>query len=236
MEEKKLPFDEAKTIEENTKKAEENNFDDYTFNLLFKDELQEKEIARVLLEHGHKVKGGDQRVAEYILSEIPEEDLIDNEAVLKLIHTYRQYISAHQPIDKNFFVYNQDVKLSTLAVSLLHFPYEQSEHWKKELSQSTGYQKALFQQDYKSFLDSIKPGNEEQLMSFLKMQEDKTLDEVESAINYLKLRKIKRMLLQNQADLEKGDVSQQSTLFQTHLHLKQMEMELSKKIGSVVIR
>jgi DNA primase len=70
----------------------------------------------------------------------------------------------------------------------------------------------------------------------LKMQEDKTMQEVESAINYLKLRKIKRMLLQNQADMEKSDLSQQTTLFQTHQHLKQMEMELSKKIGSVVIR
>lgn len=236
LEEKKLPFEEAKNIEENTRKAEENNFDDYTFNLLFKDDLQEKEIARVLLEHGSKKRDETQLVAEYILSEIPEEDLIDNEVVVKLLHVYREYIAAHLPIDKNFFVYSQDSALSTLAVSLLHFPYEQSEHWKKELSQSTGYQKALFQQDYKGFLDSIKPGNEERLMSFLKMQEDKTLDEVESAISYLKLRKIKRMLLQNQADLEKADSSQQATLFQTHVHLKQMEMDLSKKIGSVVIR
>jgi DNA primase len=68
------------------------------------------------------------------------------------------------------------------------------------------------------------------------MQEDKTMQEVESAINYLKLRKIKRMLLQNQADIEKSDPAHQTTLFQTHQHLKEMEMELSKKIGSVVIR
>ena len=156
--------------------------------------------------------------------------------MLKLIQTYRDHLNAHQPIDKNVFVYSQDPALSALAVSLLHFPYEQSDHWKKELSQSTGYQKALFQQDYKGFLNAIKPGNEEQLMKYLKMEEDKTLDEVESAISYLKLRKIKRLLLQNQADLEKADTSQQPTLFQTHQHLKQMEMELSKKIGSVVIR
>jgi DNA primase len=155
---------------------------------------------------------------------------------VKLIHLYREYIQRHEPIDKSFFVYSQDKDLSTLAVSLMHFPYEQSDHWKKELSHSTGYQKALFQQDYKGFLNSIKPGNEEELMKYLKMQEDKTMDEVESAINYLKLRKIKRMLLQNQADLEKSDPSQQTTLFQTHQHLKQMEMELSRKIGSVVIR
>ena len=73
-------------------------------------------------------------------------------------------------------------------------------------------------------------------MRFLKMQKDTTNEEVESAINYLKLRKIKRLLLQNQADLEKAAPSDQQTLFLTHVHLKQMEIELSSKLGSVVIK
>ncbi len=236
IQEKKLPFDEAKVHEENAKKAEENNFDDYTFSLLFKDDLQEREIARVLLEHGHKAWNEGQQICEFILSEIPEEDLIDNLEVLKLITAYREGVEAQQPIDKSYFVYSEDSLLSTLAVSLLQFPYEQSEHWKKELSQSTGYQKSLFQQDYKSFFNAIKIGNEEQLSTFLKSQEDKTLDEVTSAISYLKLKKIKRMLLQNQADMEKADIDQQLTLFKTHQHLKEMEMAISKKIGSVFIR
>jgi DNA primase len=190
----------------------------------------------VLLEHGHKSWNGSQQIADFILSEIPEEDLIDNVEVLKLIHTYREEVEAHHPLDKNFFLYNEDTSLSTLAVSLLQFSYEQSDHWKKELSQSTGYQKSLFQQDYKDFFAAIKTGNEDQLSGYLKSQEDKTLDEVESAINYLKLKKIKRMLLQNQADMEKADIDQQLTLFKTHQHLKEMEMAISKKIGSVFIR
>jgi DNA primase len=73
-------------------------------------------------------------------------------------------------------------------------------------------------------------------MSYLNIGKDNTNEEVESAINYLKLRKIKRLLLQNQSDLEKADPAHQATLFLTHQHLKQMEMELSKKLGSVVIR
>jgi DNA primase len=236
LQEKKLPFEEAKILEENGRRAEENNFDDHTFSLLFKDDLQEREIARVLLEHGHKVWDEGQAVATFILNEIPEEDLIDNEAVLKLLHTYRQLLEGSQPVDKSYFVYNSDAVLSTLAVSLLQFPYEQSEHWKKELSQSTGYQKSLFQLGYKEFFESIKFGNEDQLSRFLKSQEDKTLEEVASAISYLKLRKIRRMLLQNQADMEKAPPDEQLNLFKTHQHLKALEMELSKKIGSVVIR
>jgi DNA primase len=190
----------------------------------------------VLLEHGHKAWNDGQAIATFILNEIPEEDLIDNEAVLKLLHTYRQLLEEAQPIDKSYFIYSSDGTLSALAVSLLQFPYEQSEHWKKDLSQSTGYQKSLFQQDYKEFFESIKFGNEARLSGFLKSQEDKTLDEVESAISYLKLRKIRRMLLENQADMEKAAPDHQLTLFKTHQHLKEMEMELSKKTGSVVIR
>lgn len=236
LHENKMPFEEAKHFEENIKKAEESNFDDQTFNLLFRDDLQEREIARILLEYGTKKWSSDESIANYVLSELPEDDLIDNQNVLKLIHEYKQQLTQHHAPDKNHFVYHPDQNLSTLAVSLLQFPYEESMHWKRELSQSTGYQKSLFEQDYKSFLNTIKKENETVLMSYLNIGKDNTHNEVESAINYLKLRKIKRLLLENQADLEKADASKQATLFLTHQHLKQMEIELSKKLGSVVIR
>jgi DNA primase len=236
LQENKMPFEEAKVHEENARKAAENDFTDQTFNLLFRDDLQEREIARILLIYGTRKWNEDQLVAEHVLSELPEEDLIDNQAVLKMVEEFKQQIVGHVTPDKNYFIYHQDPVLSTLAVSLLDFPYEESEHWKRELSNSTGYQKSLFEQDYKSFLNTLKKENERQLMSYLKIGKDNTNEEVESAINYLKLRKVKRLLLQNQADLEKAEPSQQSTLFLTHQHLKQMEMELSRKLGSVVIR
>ncbi|HEV7621356.1 MAG TPA: DNA primase, partial [Flavisolibacter sp.] len=228
IEEKKLPFDEAKHLEENAQKAAASNYDDSTFSLLFKDELQEKEIARILLEHGTKKWNASQLIAEYILSEIPEQDLIDNQAVAKMIEIYKHELSANNIIDKNYFIYNTDTVLSTLAVSLLQFPYEESHHWKRELSQSTGYQKSLFEQDYKSFLQTLNRDNEEDLMKYLNMGKENTHQEVDSAITYLKLRKIRRMLLQNQADMEKADPGQQATLFLTHQALKQMEIELTK--------
>lgn len=234
--EKKLPFDEARHHEENAKTAAENDFSDHTFNLLFKDELQEKEVARILLEYGSKKWNESRLVAQHVLLELPEEDLFDNDAVVKFIQAYKILLEAGATPQKKDFIYNAEPAISTLAVSLLYFPYEESEHWKKELSQATGYQKSLFQQDYKSFFQTIGPGNEDALSNYLKSQKDTTHEEVESAINYLKLRKIKRLLLQNQADLEKATTANQQTLFLTHLHLKQMEMELTKKMGTVVIR
>jgi len=236
LQENRLPFEEAKTIEENARKAAENDFTDQTFNLLFRDDLQEREIARILLEYGTKKWDDAQNVAEHVLDELPEEDLIDNRSVLKLLEEFKQKVAASATPEKNYFIYHADPDLSTLAVSLLNFPYEESPRWKRELSHSTGYQKTLFQQDDKAFLNTLKHENEEELLNYLNIGKDNTLEEVASAVNYLKLRKIKRLLLQNQADLEKALPTELGTLLSTHVHLKQLEMELTKKMGTVVLR
>jgi len=234
---KALPFEEARSHEENAQKAAATDYDDATFNLLFKDELQEKEFARVLLEHGNK-KWNEGVVAEFMLDEILDEGLFDNADVLKLISEYKKALDKERNIlNKNLFVYSNDPAISSFAVSLLNFPYEASEHWKREFSSSTGYQKKLFEQSYEDFLRSITVGNETELMTFLKMDEDKTHIEVESALSYLKLKKIKRMLLENQVDLEKKHTPEEyRTLTQTHEHLKQMEREISGKLGAVIIK
>jgi DNA primase len=236
--EKKLPFEEAKLHEENAKQAAATDYEDATFNLLFKDELQEREVARVLLEHGTKKWSGQKLIADYVFSEMMDESLFDNSDVLKLINTYRELLQTDDSkANKNYFIYHTDTALSTLAVSLLNFPYEESEHWRREFSQATGYQDKLFEQDYEDFINSIKKENENTLMQFLKTEEDKTNEEIESALNYLKLRKIKRLLIENQADLEKPHTAEEyEMLQQTHLHLKQMEKDLTKKMGTVIIR
>jgi DNA primase len=236
--ERRLPFEEAKLAEENAKQAEQTNYDEATFNLLFKDDLQEREVARVLLEYGIKKYDDTKLVADYVLEEMVDESLIDNTDVLRLIAAFKELLqTAPETAGRNYFIYHPDTKLSALAVSLLNFPYEESDHWKKESSQSTGYQNKLFKQSYEDFIESLAVGNDDKLMKFLKIQEDRTNEEVDSAINYLKLRKIKRMLLENQADLKKPHTPEEYTmLYQTHDHLKKMEMELSKKMGAVIIR
>ncbi|MES2890723.1 MAG: hypothetical protein V4725_01890, partial [Bacteroidota bacterium] len=62
-------------------------------------------------------------------------------------------------------------------------------------------------------------------------------EEVFSTLNYLKLRKIKRMMDENQRDLEKATSSEeQLVLLQTHQHLKQVEIDLTKKLGTVIFK
>jgi DNA primase len=236
--ERKLPFEEAKHHEENAKQAEATNYDEATFNLLFKDDLQEREVARILLEYGINKWNDERLVAEYIFEEMVDESLIDNTDVIRLIAVFKEMLTGDaSTANKNYFIYHPDTKLSAFAVSLLNFPYEESDQWKKEYSQSGGYQKTLFQQSYEDFMKTLHKDNEDKLMNYLKIDEDRTNEEVESAVNYLKLRKIKRMLLENQLDLEKQHSPEEySMLHQTHEHLKQMEMELTRKMGAVIIR
>lgn len=236
--ERKLPFEEAKHHEQNARVAEESGYEDATFNLLFKDELQEREVARMLLEFGTKKWDDTKLVADHIFEEMVDESLIDNKEVVRLVSTFKEILQEDPArANKNYFIYHPDQKLSALAVSLLNFPYEESDHWRKEFSQSTGYQDNLFEQSYENFIRTVARNNEEELMKYLKMDEDKTNEGVDSAINYLKLRKIKRMLLENQLDMEKQHTpDEHNMLHQTHEHLKRMEIALTKKMGAVVIK
>ncbi|MCC7399890.1 MAG: DNA primase [Chitinophagaceae bacterium] len=236
--EKKLPFGEAKIHDENAQKAAITDYDDSTFGLLFRDELQEREIARVLLEHGLKKWNDQQLIAEYIFSELVDESFFDNADILKLINSYKELMQKDSSgANKNYFIYNPDTTLSSLAVSLLNFPYEQSDRWRREFSQATGYQERLFENDYEEFIKTVTKERDSSLIGYLKAEEDKTGDEIESALNYLKLRKIKRMLIENQADLEKSHTNEEFEILQrTHLHLKQLEKELTRRTGTVIIR
>jgi DNA primase len=236
--ERKLPFEEARQFEENAKQAEEKNYDDSTFNLLFKDELQEKEVARILLEYGVRKWDDNRRVADYIFEEIMDDSLIDNTDVVRLMAVFKELLQNNpETAGRNYFIYHPDTTLSTLAVSLLNVPYEESEHWRKEFSNASGYQKKLFEKNYDDFIKTVARDNEEELLGYLNMDEDNTNEEIESAINYLKLRKIKRMLLENQLDMEKQHTSEEyNMLHHTHEHLKKMEMELTKKMGAVILK
>ena len=236
--ERKQPFDNAKQQEENARQAAATDYDDTTFNLLFKDELQEREVARILLEYGNRLWDQSKLIAEYIFDEMVDESLVDNKEVLKLISAYKYALEQNaEQANKNYFIYHPDTQLSALAVSLLNFPYEESEHWRREFSQASGYQKNLFEQSYEDFIKTISPGNNDELMGYLKSDEDKTNAEVESAVSYLKLRKIKRMLLENQLDLEKAHTKEETdVLYRTHEHLKKLEMEITRKAGAVIIR
>jgi DNA primase len=86
--------------------------------------------------------------------------------------------------------------------------------------------------------------NEELSLNWDRVQEGKIVrpeelykEETFSIINYLKLRKIKRLMDENQRDLEKEHtIDEQMVLLQVHQHLKKTEIELTKQLGTVIFR
>jgi DNA primase len=205
--ENRLPVEEAKNFDNDGNQIPEQPYDDATLNLLFKDELQEKAVVRALIEFGLKEWDAEKKVADYFFDDMLEEELFDNKQLYRIINTYKTwYQEGLEPTAKNF-LYHEDQQLSTLVVSVMDFPYELSEKWKTEFEMPV-------------------PTREEQYR-----------EEVISTMSYLKLRKIKRMIDQNQQDLEQPHTpEEQLMLIQTHQHLKQMEREIIKETGIVILR
>ncbi|UAY51040.1 DNA primase [Ferruginibacter albus] len=181
-----------------------------TLSLLNKDEQQERAMVRSLLEFGLKQWDDDQKVADYVFDEVKNndlEELIDNKELIRVLQTYKAWYDAGiEPTSKNF-LYHEDSAMSSLVVSIMDFAYEISPNW------STFYEGKIF------------------------TREDLYKQEVFSTLNYLKLRKIKRLMDENQRDLEKTHTAEeQLVLLQTHQHLKQVEMDLTRQIGAVIFR
>jgi DNA primase len=180
---------------------------DEGFQLLLKDELQERAVIKALIEFGGRPWDDNFKVADHIFDELTENDLFDNLQLLDIISTYRLWYEAGlEPTARNFF-YHENQALSTLVVSLLEFPYELSEKWRNK-----------FQMPVSS-------------------REESYREEVKATLGYLKLRKIKRMMLENQADLSHPHTAEeQLTLLQTHQALKQMERDILSQYGTVIMR
>lgn len=178
-----------------------------TLNLLFKDELNERAVVRALLEFGLKEWDEQQRVADFLFAEMIDEDLFDNKNLLRVIHTYKAWYEEGLEPTPRNFLYHEDQELSGMVVSIMDVQYELSEKWKTEFEMP------------------------------VPSREDVYRDEVISTLNYLKIRKIKRLIEQNQQDMQRPHQTEElMVLMQTHQHLKQLERELLVQTGTVIVR
>ncbi|MEO6229843.1 MAG: DNA primase [Ferruginibacter sp.] len=207
--------------EEARSAREENNYfssdepqpfeiEDEAVSLFNKDERHEQAMVRSLLEFGLKEWDEAQRVADHVFAEIAEnqlEELIDNKSLIELIKVYKElFDEGQEPTAKNF-LYHENREMSKLVMQVMDYNYEISPNWKE-----------IFE-------------------GKIQTRDDLYKEEVFSTVNYLKLRKIKRMMDENQRDLEKSvSPDEQMILLQTHQHLKQVEIDLTKKLGTVIFK
>ena len=194
------------TVEDNATLENKSIENEDIFDLLNKDEQNERAMIRSLLEFGLKPWDSEISVADYIFNEF-EEDLIDDKLLLEILIIYRDWYRAGiEPTEKNF-LYHEDLGLSRLVVSLVEFPYDVSARWSDEFEMP------------------------------VPSREDIYREEVYSTVNYLKLRKLKQLIQSNQKDLEKANNDEETlSLLRIHKHLKDLEMEMTQKMGTVIYK
>jgi DNA primase len=199
---------EAAAAEASANAADAVPADDESLSLLFRHEQNERGMIRNLLDFGMKSWDDRQSVADYILGECTElYELIDNKRLLKILDLYRSWYEQGLEPGTKSFLYHEDQELSTLAVSIMDFHYEISPNWKDHYDGKIATPEELYRED------------------------------VRSTMRYLKLRKIQRLIEENQQDLARPHTDDELTvLVQTHRHLKELERVLLRDTGTVIVK
>jgi DNA primase len=175
---------------------------------LVKDEIyHERSLTRCLLEFGLKEWERGKTVADYILNEYMDEETIEDMVLKKIISTYKVwYDEGLEPTAKSF-LYSDDLQMSNAVVHLIEFPYEVSDGWESKYEMAVPTREGNYKTD------------------------------IASTLRYLELKKIKKLIVINADELAKTTaVDAQMLLIQTHSHLKNMEIQLTKEIGMVIMK
>ena len=180
------------------------------FDLFNQDEIHEQAMVRSLIEFGLKEWDKDQKVASYIFTQIEENELdkmIDNKLLVMIIQTYKKWFDEGLEPTAKSFLYSEDHEMSKAIINIMEVNTEISPNWKNHYEGHIPTRDELFK------------------------------EEVVSTLNYLKLRKIKRLIAENQHDMEKIlNQEEQLIYLQTHQHLKQMEREITREAGTVIYK
>lgn len=174
--------------------------------LINQDEAHERNILRVLLEYGLRAWDETRSMAEYIFEEL-EQFHFDNPDLEKLFEEYKTwYRQGLEPTTKTM-LYHENETLRNLVISISVNPFELSQKWDEVM----------------------------ETMSIV--NRDTSLQDVMMSVNFYKLRKIKKMFEENQRDMEKAtEFDEQMKLIELHKHLKEAEIEITKQLGTVIIK
>lgn len=178
--------------------------------LLHKDDLHEQAMVKCLIEFGLKNWDEEVTVAKYIFQQfdiMEIYEIMDNPLLIQIIQLYRSWYEAGLQPGLKNFLYHEDPNLHPLVLKLMEVQMEISPNW------SVHYE------------------------GHIPTREELYKEEVISTFNYLQLRKIKRLISENQEELEKTtDTQQQMICLQTHQALKKMESEITKPTGTVIYK
>jgi DNA primase len=130
----------------------------------------------------------------------------DNPQLEELFETYKKMFVDGLQPNTKTMLYHSNESIRNLVIQLSMQAHELSTQWDKKMEGMNILNRDVSRQDV--------------LMS----------------INYYKLRKLKKMFEENQRDMENAPIDEQMRLIELHQHLKSIEREITKQLGTVIIK
>ena len=99
------------------------------------DEYQERDVVRILIEHGDKKLQDEPEpisVGAYIIAHIHDAiPSFENDLYAEIVQIYAEQLSKGNEINTDFFTHHSRQDVAQLAISLCATPYHYSENWEK---------------------------------------------------------------------------------------------------------
>ena len=174
------------------------------------EEVQEKEIVRLLLAYGHELVNWDKIdnmfIGSFIIQNLSDVSF-KHHICKRIIAAYRDEIENGQLPVANQFIKSEDREIADLAITLSTSPYALSENWYNRHQ--------IYVRDETVNLKATVLGG----------------------IFHLKKRKVDQILLDLLQEIkEERDATNQEILMQRYAHIKNVEREISKFLGSVILK
>lgn len=174
------------------------------------DDLQEQEIVRLLLSFGHELVSWDKIDNLYIGSFIMQnlnDVSFENPLCKRIIDYYRTEMENGRLPTANHFIKSDDTEIADLAITLSSSPYTLSENWYNRHH--------IYVRDETMNLKTTILGG----------------------LYHLKKRKVDRILSDLLKEIrEEQDPANQDILMQRYAYIKNVEKEISKYLGSVILK
>lgn len=127
-------------------------------------------------------------------------------ALEKLFEEYKSWYAKGLEPTTKSMLYHNDDELRNLIVSISVFPFELSQNW------------------------------DEVLEGMNIVNRDTSKQDVMMSVNYYKLRRIKKMIEENQRDIEHASIDDFKQLLEVHKYLKEAEQSITNQLGTVIIK
>ncbi len=124
----------------------------------------------------------------------------------KLYEEYKSWYTKGLEPTTKSMLYHNDEETRNLVISISVFPFELSQNW------------------------------DEVLEGMNIVNRDTSKQDVMMSISYYKLRRIKKMIEENQRDIEHAPIENFRQLLEVHKHLKEAERAITNQLGTVIIK